>query len=108
MSWAHELQAALNTLGAGIENIWIADTEFYGADGDLPVPVCAVFQNPLTGQTLRQWYEPGDTPRPPVPLDDSTLFIAFAAQAELMTFLQLGWEMPTRILDLFIEGAEGV
>jgi DNA polymerase I len=103
MSWAHELQAELNKLGADIEHIWIADTEFYGADGDLPVPVCAVFHNPLTGQTLRQWYERGDTPRPPVPLDNATLFIAFAAQAELMTFIQLGWEMPRRILDLFIE-----
>ena len=103
MSWAHELQAELNKLGACIEQIWIADTEFYGADGDLPVPVCAVFHNPLNGQTIRQWYERGDTPRPPVPLDNSTLFIAFAAQAELMTFIQLGWKMPRRILDLFIE-----
>ncbi len=103
MPWAHELQAELNKLGAGIEHIWIADTEFYGADGDLPVPVCSVFHNPLTGQTIRQWYERGDTPQPPVPLDNSTLFIAFAAQAELMTFIQLGWEMPRRILDLFIE-----
>ncbi len=103
MAWAHELQAELNKLGAGIEHIWIADTEFYGSDGDLPVPVCAVFHNPLTGGTLRQWYEPGETPRPPVPLNSWNLFIAFAAQAELMTFIQLGWEMPARILDLFIE-----
>lgn len=64
MAWAQELQAELNKLGAGIEHIWIADTEFYGADGDLPVPVCAVFFNPLTGQAIRQWYEPGDTPQP--------------------------------------------
>lgn len=103
MSWAQELQSELNNLGAGIEHIWIADTEFYGADGDLPVPVCAVFYNPLIGQTIRQWYEPGDASQPPIPLDNSTLFLAFAAQAELMTFIQLGWEMPRRILDLFIE-----
>jgi hypothetical protein len=103
MPWAHELQAELNKLGAGIENIWIADTEFYGADGDLPVPVCAVYLNPLTGQVIRQWFTPCEKHQCPIPLNTSTLFIAYASQAELMTFLQLGWDMPRRILDLFTE-----
>jgi hypothetical protein len=103
MSWAHQLLLQLNNLGAAIQHIWIADTEFYGADGDLPVPVCAVYFNPLTGQTIHQWFTPGEKHQCPIPLDISTLFIAYAAQAELMTFLQLGWDMPRRILDLFTE-----
>ena len=103
MTWAPELLLKLNNLGAAIECIWICDTEFYGANGDLPVPVCVVFYNPITGQMIRVWLQPGERPQCPIPLDNSTLFIAFAAQAELMTFLQLGWDMPRRILDLFIE-----
>jgi hypothetical protein len=103
MSWAHQLLLELNNLGAGIQHIWIADTEFYGADGDLQVPVCAVYLNPLTGQIIRQWFTPCEKHQCPIPIDTSTLFIAYAAQAELMTFLQLGWGMPRRILDLFTE-----
>jgi hypothetical protein len=84
--------------------VWVADTEFYGADGDLQHPVCAVFHSPITGETVRQFYPP-EPPYPPCPVDLSkkTLFVAFAAQAELMTFLQLGWEMPERIIDLYVE-----
>src|ERR1700741_29592 len=103
MSWAHQLLTALNNLGAGIQHIWIADTEFYGGDGDLPVPVCVVFFNPINAKTIRVWFQPGERPQCPIPLDNSTLFIAYAAQAELMTFLQLGWDMPRRILDLYTE-----
>jgi len=102
--WAQELLEQLNSLGAGIQKIWIADTEFYGADGDVPHPVCSVFINPVSGQVIRQFYGTSG-PYPPCPADfgKDTLFMAFAAQAELMTFIQLGWEMPQRILDLFIE-----
>ena len=104
MQWAEKLLSQLNTLGAGIRNICIADTEFHGADGDVPVPVCSVFYNPISGQTIRQFYEAGGPyPSCPVDLSENTLFVAFAAQAELMTFIQLGWEMPRRILDLFVE-----
>lgn len=102
--WAEQIMDHLNSIGAGLRNIWMADTEFYGADGDVPHPVCSVFLNPVTGQTIKQFYEV-ESPYPPCPVDlgKSTLFIAFAAQAELMTFIQLGWGMPQRILDLFIE-----
>jgi hypothetical protein len=47
------LLVRLNSLGAGIKNIWIADSEFHSqtkgstglfdADGGLQVPVCFVF-----------------------------------------------------------------
>ncbi len=60
------LLSRLNSLGAGIENIWVADSEFhsqekgtrglYNAEGGLPVPVCFVFFNPITGSEIRQFY----------------------------------------------------
>ena len=55
-------------------------------------------------RTLRLWQ--GDLqqrPQAPFPIDTSTLFVAYAAQAELSCFLVLGWPMPTNILDLYAE-----
>ena len=108
------LFARLNGLGAGISNIWVADSEFhsqakgsdglYNAEGGLPVPVCFVFFNPLTGEEIRQSFESG-APYPPCPisLGNDTLFVAFSAQAELLTTLRLWGKMPSRILDLEME-----
>ena len=40
---------------------------------------------------------------PPFPLDESTLFTAYVAGAEVATLRALGWPMPTRIFDVFQE-----
>jgi hypothetical protein len=39
----------------------------------------------------------------PFPVDDDTLFVAFYDSAEFGCYLELGWETPTRILDLYVE-----
>lgn len=41
--------------------------------------------------------------RPPYPIDDQSLFVAYYASAELGCHGALGWPMPARILDLFTE-----
>ena len=51
MTWAIDMLSNLNALGARLTNIWVCDTEFYGADGNLQHPVCAVFHSPVTGDT---------------------------------------------------------
>jgi hypothetical protein len=108
------LLSRLNALGAGIKNIWVADSEFhaptkgesglYNAEGGLQVPVCFVFLNAITGEEIRQFYVRGESYPPcPISLGPDTLFVAFSAQAELMTMLRLWDRMPSRILDLEIE-----
>jgi hypothetical protein len=42
-------------------------------------------------------------PRPPFPINQNALFVAFFASAELGCFKALGWPMPARILDLYVE-----
>jgi DNA polymerase I len=108
------LLARLNSLGAGIRDIWIADSEFHSqaksstglfdTDGGLQVPVCFVFFNPITSEEIRQFYT-SLKPYPPCPISigSDTLFVAFSAQAELLTMLRLWGAMPSRILDLEIE-----
>jgi hypothetical protein len=41
--------------------------------------------------------------QPPFPIGPDSLFVAYYASAELGCFLELGWDMPARILDLFTE-----
>jgi DNA polymerase I len=41
--------------------------------------------------------------RAPFPVDASSLFVAYAASAELSCFLALGWPLPCKVLDLFFE-----
>jgi DNA polymerase I len=76
--------------------------EFGGHDGNQPRPVCMVAKDLRTGQCWRIWR--GEFGRsPPFPVDGGTLFVAYYASAELGCFRALGWPMPVRILDLFVE-----
>ena len=42
-------------------------------------------------------------PHAPFPVDESALLVAYNASAELGCFLELGWPMPARVLDLYAE-----
>jgi len=91
--------------------IWAVDFEFeFGGgrdNGERPRPVCLVAKELRTGRTVRQWRDEFG-PLPPYPLDRGSLFIAFMASAELGCHLALGWPMPERILDPFVENAASV
>jgi DNA polymerase-1 len=76
--------------------------EFGGRDGNLPRPVCMVAKELRTGQEWRVWRGGFDS-APPFPIGPDTLFVAFVASAELGCFRALGWPMPARVLDLYVE-----
>jgi hypothetical protein len=82
--------------------VWAVDFEFQSAPGERPVPVCLVAWELRTGRKLRLWREEFDA-LPPYSIEADCLFIAYYASAELGCHLSLGWPMPARILDLFIE-----
>jgi DNA polymerase I len=82
--------------------LWAVDFEFRADPGARPEPVCMVARELRSGRLLRLWRD--ELPaRPPFPVDADSLFIAYAAQAELGCFLELGWPLPARILDLYLE-----
>ena len=56
----------------------------------------------ITDRLIRLWQDELG-PEPPFPINDDTLFVAYFASAELGCFLELGWPVPTRILDLYTE-----
>jgi hypothetical protein len=82
--------------------IWTADFEFAAKPGERPDIHCLVAREVRSGRLIRLWKnELG--PKPPYPVDDDTLFVAFYASADLGCHKALGWPMPKRVLDPFTE-----
>jgi DNA polymerase-1 len=89
----------------GIESfreIVVADFEFAAIPGERPVPLCLVAHELRSGRRFRI-LENQFGPAPPFATGPDVLFVAFYASAELGCYRVLGWPMPERILDLFIE-----
>ena len=87
----------------GFAQVWAADFEFSAPPGERTQrPVCGVFHELRTGQTIRLW---GDElgRESPIDLGKSTLYVAFAAAAEMSCHMVLGWPLPVHVLDLYVE-----
>jgi hypothetical protein len=82
--------------------LWAVDFEFRARPGARPEPVCMVARELRSDQLFRLWRD-DLRDRPPFPTDQDTLFISYSAAAELGCFLELGWPIPARILDLYVE-----
>jgi DNA polymerase I len=80
----------------------VVDTEFTAITGERPVPVCVVAHELRSGRRFRL-FEGQFGPQPPYATGADALFVAFYASAELGVYRVLGWQMPERILDPFIE-----
>jgi DNA polymerase I len=114
--------AALNTdglpadlLAAGYREAVSCDFEYNGwdrhdlgskvpsPDGNPPFPICMVARELASGREHRLWYADGWPSKPPFPIGLDTLFIAYNNAAEMGCFLALGWPIPMRQLDLYVE-----
>jgi DNA polymerase I len=82
--------------------IVVCDFEFHAAPGERPDVGCLVAKLLKSGRTIRLWRDEMG-PEPPYPTDDDTLFVAYYASAELGCHKVLGWPMPRRILDPYVE-----
>src|SRR5207247_946578 len=57
-----------------------------------------------TGETSRLWRDELEArSAPPFPTGPRSLFVAYYASAEYSCFLELGWKLPARTLDLYAE-----
>ncbi len=89
---------------AAFHEVWMADFEYSAPPGDHVTPICLVAREYHSGKVVRLF---GDDLRrcaaAPFDVGDDALFIAYNAAAEIGCFLVLGWPLPTRILDLYVE-----
>jgi DNA polymerase I len=80
----------------------VVDFEFTAIAGERPGPVYLVAHELRSGCRFRIWQDQFG-PAPPYATGPDVLFVAYYASAELGCYRVLGWPMPERILDLFIE-----
>jgi DNA polymerase I len=87
----------------GFRELWAVDFEFCcEQEGDRPDPVCLVAWELKTNRKLRLWRDQFGK-SPPYSIGPNSLFIAYYASAELGCHLSLGWSLPERVLDLYVE-----
>jgi DNA polymerase I len=89
-------------LGLPFRQIWVIDFEFIAREGENPQPVCLVAKEIATGRLIKLWQDQLG-PEPPFEINDDTLIVAYYAPAEIGCFLALGWPVPTRVIDLYVE-----
>ena len=77
---------------------------FAGHNGaNLPRPVCMSWKDLLSGRGGNVWLDGQAASAPPFSTGPDTLFVAFNAIAEIGCFRVLGWPIPERVLDLYVE-----
>jgi hypothetical protein len=82
--------------------IILVDFEFEIGQGERPVPVCLVAHELRSGRRFRLMRDQLG-PSPPYATGRDVLVVAYYASAELGCYRVLGWPMPDRILDLYVE-----
>ncbi len=89
-------------LGLPFREVWALDFEFISESGALPIPVCIAAKEIGSNRVIRLWQDELG-PTPPFSTGPETLFVAFQISAELGCFNVLGWPLPQRVLDLWVE-----
>ncbi len=86
------------------DQVWVVDFEFSSPPGENPEVVCMVAKEFFSGKLVRMSAdELGRQPVAPFSVCEKTLVVAYFSSAEWGCFLQLGWPVPKRIVDLFVE-----
>ena len=88
--------------GLPFDEIWLIDFEFVAKPGERPDVLCMVARELGSGHLIRLWKDELPT-TPPFRTDGGALFVAYFSSAEWGCFLQLGWDVPQRVLDLYAE-----
>jgi DNA polymerase-1 len=84
--------------------IWHCDFEFVEDANHHPVPVCMFAHEQHTGRLIQMWrHELLASRQAPFETGPESLFVAYAANAELSCFLALGWQFPKNVLDVYVE-----
>jgi hypothetical protein len=78
------------------------DFEFGAKPGDRQDPICLVTKELRSGR-MHRIFRDDFGKRPPYSTGPSVLHVAYYSSAEWGCYRSLGWPMPERVLDLFVE-----
>lgn len=90
----------MNSFLTNYQRVWVLDTEFRAAPGERNTPVCLCARDLKAGEEIEVFFDRNH--ENPFSYDDA-LFVAYHAAAEWKTFISLGWDLPTHIIDLSFE-----
>lgn len=79
----------------------VADFEYACAPGERPKPLCVCIRNTEGGPMRKIWLE--GTATKASPFDSNATLVGYYAAAEVSCMLELGWTLPTDVIDLFVE-----
>ena len=82
--------------------IVLIDFEFEAPVGGRPIPVCCVAHELRSGRRFRIWQDQFGK-APPYSAGPDVLMVAYYSSAEWGCYRALGWPMPKRVLDLYVE-----
>lgn len=82
--------------------IWAIDFEFSQEEGERPNPICLVGLELKTGQYIRLWEDDLKTIASS-PFSEDSLILAYYASSEMGCYLELGWSLPEKLIDLYVE-----
>ena len=86
------------------KEVWFLDFEFAAPSGENPEVVCMVAREMFSGLLIRLSQEAlNSLTSPPFAVGADTLFVSYYSTAEWNCFLQLGWPIPARTVDLYVE-----
>jgi DNA polymerase I len=89
-------------MSAAFREVVVVDFEFVSTTGNQPEPVCLAAYE-LRSERRFRVFQGEFGPAPPYATGPDVLFVAFYASADLGCYRVLGWPMPERILDLYVE-----
>jgi hypothetical protein len=91
----------LEALLRAYRHVVFADFEYGQDENGREVPRCLVYYVLPERRMYRLWLYGVPVPaEAPFPTGPDTLFVAFAAKAEVRCFLALGWPLPQRVVDV--------
>ena len=85
------------------KEVWVLDFEFGEKDPGIPRPLCLVAKELNQNKKIRLWLDEQGGADSPFKISGDVLLVAYFATAELSCFLELGWEFPEKLLDLYVE-----
>ena len=83
------------------KEVWVLDFEFGEKDPGIPRPLCLVAKELNQNKKIRLWLDEQGGADSPFKISGDVLLVAYFATAELSCFLELGWEFPENLLDLY-------